>query len=421
MIIAVAGTVLAMVIGLACGGDHGSRVRLRFWAMGAEGENVQKLLPEFERRHPEIDVDLQAIPWTAAHEKLLTAFAGDALPDIWQLGNTWIPEFELLGALEDLGSWETASSTIDSASYFSGIWETNLVGGRLLGIPWYVDTRVLFYRADIFRAVGAARPPRTWDEWLELSRRIKRLHPDGSAYAMLVPTNEFIPPLVLGLQTGSTFLREHDTRGDFSSPEFTRAFTFYTGFFEEGLAPVGVTQVTNIYQGLAEGFFAMYITGPWNLGEFGRRMPDSLQDEWATAPLPSPDEHYPGTSIAGGSSLVMSTRSSCKDAVWALIEYLSDPAQQTAFYRATGNLPARREAWVDSAIRGNPRIDAFYHQLGNVRATPKVPEWEQIMMRLQDTAEMTSRQERPVDELLAMLDRETDRILEKRRWLLHER
>jgi multiple sugar transport system substrate-binding protein len=411
----------AGLIGPACRTDHPARRTVRFWAMGAEGENVQKLLPEFERQHPEIDVELQGIPWTAAHEKLLTAFAGNALPDLWQLGNTWIPEFELLGALEDLGSWEQRSQSIDSGSYFAGIWETNLVRDRLWGIPWYVDTRVLFYRSDIFRAAGATGPPQTWHEWLELSRRIKRLAGDREAYAMLLPTNEFTPPLILGLQTGATFLRDQDTRGDFSCPEFTRAFTFYTEFFREGLAPVGVTRVTNIYQGLAEGVFAMYITGPWNLGEFERRLPDSLQDDWATAPLPAPDGNYPGASIAGGASLVMSRTSQCKDAVWALIEYLSAPEQQVAFYHATGNLPARKEAWSESSFRRNPRIQAFYEQLGNVRATPKVPEWERIMMRLQDFAELTSRQERPVTDLLRELDSVTDRILEKRRWLIYER
>src|ERR1043165_7795676 len=71
----------------------------------SEGENVQKLIPEFERRNPGIHVKMQAIPWTAAHEKLLTAYAGDATPDVAQLGNTWVPELSTLTALEDLSPW----------------------------------------------------------------------------------------------------------------------------------------------------------------------------------------------------------------------------------------------------------------------------------------------------------------------------
>ena len=51
---------------------------VRFWAMGREGEVVVELLAEFERTHPGIRVEVQQLPWSAAHEKLLTAFAGDS-------------------------------------------------------------------------------------------------------------------------------------------------------------------------------------------------------------------------------------------------------------------------------------------------------------------------------------------------------
>src|SRR3981081_4542620 len=84
----------------ACSPSTSERQTLHFWAMGREGEVVAQLLPEFERRNPDIRVEVQQLPWTAAHEKLLTAFAADALPDLCQLGNTWVPEFAALGALE---------------------------------------------------------------------------------------------------------------------------------------------------------------------------------------------------------------------------------------------------------------------------------------------------------------------------------
>ena len=59
-------------------------VTLRFWAMGREGEVVQELVRDFERENPGVRVRVQQIPWSAAHEKLLTSFVGDATPDIAQ-------------------------------------------------------------------------------------------------------------------------------------------------------------------------------------------------------------------------------------------------------------------------------------------------------------------------------------------------
>ena len=52
---------------------------LRFWAMGREAEVVGELLADFQREHPGIRVRVDALPWSAAHEKLLTAFAGAVL------------------------------------------------------------------------------------------------------------------------------------------------------------------------------------------------------------------------------------------------------------------------------------------------------------------------------------------------------
>jgi multiple sugar transport system substrate-binding protein len=73
-------TVLGLLAGGAaalsgCGRNDG-RTTLQFWAMGNEATNVGQIMPEFERRNPDIRVVVQAQPWTSAHQKLLTAYAG---------------------------------------------------------------------------------------------------------------------------------------------------------------------------------------------------------------------------------------------------------------------------------------------------------------------------------------------------------
>ncbi|MGH7491397.1 MAG: sugar ABC transporter substrate-binding protein [bacterium] len=394
---------------------------IKFWAMGAEGEHVQKLMPEFQRRYPDLEVKVQGIPWTAAHERLLTAYAGNSLPDMCQLGNTWIPEFTLLNALENLEPWIAGSAVVLPENYFSGIWQTNVMASAAFGVPWYVDTRLLFYRRDILQRVGFAHAPHTWDEWYEVSKKIKQLAGGQEKYAILLPTNEWVPFVLAGLQTGSALLRDGDRYGDFSGPEFTAAFEFLMRFYREKLAPVGVTQVTNIYQGLAEGFFSMYITGPWNIGEFKRRLPVALQDKWMTAPMPGPTPGQAGLSLAGGSSLVLFRKSQKKEAAWKLIEYLSQARIQLEFYKMTGDLPAVRAAWQDTSFTNNVYIQAFYEQLEHVAPTPKIPEWEQIAMKVQQYAEIASLQQKSVPEALAALDREVDLILEKRRWMLGQK
>ncbi|HEU0297968.1 MAG TPA: sugar ABC transporter substrate-binding protein, partial [Longimicrobium sp.] len=409
--------VLFPLLAAGCAGSEEADVTtIRFWAMGREGEVVEQLVPEFERRNPGIRVEVQQIPWSAAHEKMLTAFVGDATPDVAQLGNTWVPEFQALNALEPLDARAAASASTPRADYFAGIWDTNVIDGRTYGLPWYVDTRVLFYRPDLMAAAGYPRPPRTWAEWVDAMRKMKARMGPGQ-HPILLPTNEWPQPVILGMQSGGTLLRGGGRYGDFSNPTFRRGFQFYVDLFREGLAPrVSASEISNRYQEFERGNVGMVITGPWEIGEFGTRVQSA---PWATAPLPGPDG--PGVSLAGGASLVLFRGSRNKDAAWKLIEYLSETATQVRFYELTGDLPARRSAWRSPALAENRHAAAFRDQLDRVVPLPKVPEAEQIVSKVFEQGERAARGQATVEQALRTLDGEVDRLLEKRRWMLDRR
>jgi multiple sugar transport system substrate-binding protein len=422
--------VLIAALAAACR-DADGPTTVRFWAMGSEGEIVAALLPDFEREHPDIRVEVQQLPWISAHEKLLTAFVGDATPDLAQLGNTWLPELATLGALAALDAEVAGSPIVRPPDYFAGIWRTNQLDGALYGVPWYVDTRLVFYRKDRFAAAGFAVPPTSWPAWLSALRTIKtQVGPER--FAILMPVDEFEQLEALGLQQDEPLLRDGGRWGNFESAGFRRALGFYLELFAERLAPVATgVQVPNPWDELARGYFSCFLHGPWSIGEFRRRLPAAEQAIWATAPLPGPTG--PGASIAGGSSLVVFRRAAHPRAAWQLIEYLSRPEIQARFYALTGNLPPRRATWAD------PRLDdvavrAFRDQLERVRPAPPVPEWERIATELRVVSERAVRKLAAlpppvapdalaaiVEAATAELDARADQLLDKRRWVLARR
>jgi multiple sugar transport system substrate-binding protein len=401
----------------ACGRPAATPVtELRLWAMGREGELVQRLLPEFERAHPGVRVRVQQIPWSAAHEKLLTAFVGGSMPDVFQAGSTWMAELVAIGAVQALDA--RGSGAAGAGDEFPGVAAANRIDGRTWAIPWYVDTRLLFYRADRLRAAGWQAPPDDWQGWLAALDALKRLG-GPHRYAILLPYDEWQTPVILALQRGARLLRGDGEWGDFQAPAFRDAFAFYLDFFRRDLAPADAAgQLANLYQDFAAGFFSVFVTGPWNLGELSARLPAELRDSWATAPMPSDEPGAVGMSIAGGASLAVAAGTPHADAAWALVAFLTAAEQQLAFYRLSGDLPARPSAWLAGRLADEPHVGAFWRQLQRVEPPPRVPEWERIAAAISRAAEAAVRGDRAPDAALADLDREVDAILAKRRWLL---
>ncbi len=401
------------VAGLAgCGARDDGMTRLSFWAMGNEATNVPQILPEFERRNPGIKVEVQALPWTAAHSKLLAAYAGSSLPDLSQVGNTWVSEMAAIGAISPV----PASAADLLTDQFPAVLETNRIGGQAVATPWYVDTRLIYYRTDLLERAGFDAVPQTWDGWKTAMHAVKRVAGAGN-YSILLPVNEFEQLLTFGLQGAEPLLRDRDTRGNFSSASFIAALEFYKSLFDEALAPVASsTQISNVWTEFERGYFSFYFSGPWTIGEFRDRLKPTTR--WMTSGMPGPTG--PGASAPGGSSLVVYRHSPHQEAAWKLVRYLADPDVQARFNGITGNLPARESAWATPAVANDPYIAAFKGQLSRAEAVPKVPEWERIVTEMQIVAERMVRGEYTARAAGAEIDRRADRLLEKRRWMIEQ-
>jgi multiple sugar transport system substrate-binding protein len=174
--------------------------------------------------------------------------------------------------------------------------------------------------------------------------------------------------------------------------------------------------VSNLFQEFERGNIAMFISGPWYIGELKNRLDSSVQNKWSTAPMPG--INGPGVSMAGGSSLSLFSGSQHKAEAWKLMEYLSRPQLELEFYKLTGDLPPRISAWQDSALANNKYARAFRAQLEHVMPLPQVPEWEEIATTIFEHGEEAIRKAKTVDQTLASLDQDVNAMLEKRRYLL---
>ena len=253
---------------------------------------------DFEKANPDVEVDVTAIPWDAAHNKIANAIASGETPDVSLVGTTWMGEFAAAGGL-----MPTPEGLVDEADFFPGAWGSTEVGGTSYGVPWYVETRVLYYRKDMAEKAGWSKAPETWDELHQFATDMKEK--GGADYGLsLQPgqTGSWQSVLPFAWSNGATVTDEAGAEYTIDSPEMVEALDYYTSYFDEGLSPSRLLDAGELESGFADGTYGSFISGPWHTGLVEEQGVD--EDEYAVAPLPGRDG-APGTSFVGGGDLAV--------------------------------------------------------------------------------------------------------------------
>ena len=361
---------------------------------GARAKSSRQLLPDFERSHPGIRVDVQQLPWTAAHEKLLTAFAGDATPDICQLGNTWVPEFVGARCARAAGPRRRRLAGSTPHDYFAGIWETNVIGGTLYGVPWYVDTRLLFYRRDLLAPAGYAAPPRIWEDWTRMMAAIKAAcRRRGTMRSCCRSTNSSRCSHSRCSRTTRCCATAVAT-GQFCQRRFpSRARSSTSSMFRQRLRATGERrrQMSNVWNEFGRGYFAFYISGSVEhrrvraspaAGRAGRVGHRALARTQRAGRV---DRRRLEPGAVPTSKVKKARRGNSSNT-------LSRPTSSCASTSLTGDLPPRRSAVDDQApLADDIHARAFRDQLERAKPAPKVPEWERIADEMRLVAERAAR------------------------------
>ncbi|WP_188204360.1 sugar ABC transporter substrate-binding protein [Desemzia incerta] len=376
---ALLGTASLLTVGFlaACGNSgsdeeatSSSSNEVSFWFMGDGNEQIQPILDDFTEETG-ITVNVQSIPWSAAHDRLLTAVASGEGPDVVQMGTTWMAEFSDAGALMDISDYIESEEELNTENFFEGNVATNEFDGAYYGVPWYTETRALYYRTDLLEEVGYTEAPQTWDELKDAALKLSER--GDNMYGFNVDSADQTFGFMFARQNGSTLL---DSEGNplFNEPEFVEAAEYLNSIVQEGGAPMqdlGL-DISQTFGG--EGIVPMFISGPWMITAINENAPD-IEGNWATAVLPAGPEN--NLSNTGGANLSVWSENENTDNAIELIKFLSLPENQLAFMETSSSLPAVQAAWEDESLQGE-LIVPFGEQLENSEHMPLIPEWEEV-------------------------------------------
>lgn len=350
--------------------DQDGITTLTVWGMGAEAKALPQMAAQFEEENPDIRVEVQALPWANAHDKLLTAVGSKSGPDIVQMGTSWVPEFAHAGALLDITPYVETYPELGQENFFEGAVATTQYDGKTVGVPWYTEAQVLFYRTDLLAEVGYEGGPKTWEELADAAQKLAA-RGEGK-YGIAFSNKEQSLSFMMARQNGSELI---DTQGNplFNQPEFVEAVEYVNSFFQNGsnALDLGIDSI----QGLkGDGIVPMFISGPFMIKQIQEQAPE-LEGKWAVAELPTKENNL---SVLGGSNLSVFQFSEHQEEAARFLAFMSKPENQLTWMELASVLPASKEAWEDPSLQNDEHMQVIRSQLDKAQPMPQLAAWEQI-------------------------------------------
>ncbi|HEY4377417.1 MAG TPA: extracellular solute-binding protein, partial [Acidimicrobiales bacterium] len=217
---------------------------LTVWAMGNEGTKLGTLASDFMAKYPSVKVSVTPVDWGQAVTKLQTAIGGKQTPDVSQMGT------DMMGQFAQTGGLEAIPANFDKSQFFESAWNTGVVDGTAYGVPWYVETRALYWRKDIAQKAGITAAPTNWDELMAAAKAMK--DKGGAKNGIGLGTKNWQELMPFVWSNGGDIM---DSSGNFTfdTPQFIEALTYYKSFFDQGLAPKNVPEGFDITPAFVSG------------------------------------------------------------------------------------------------------------------------------------------------------------------------
>ncbi len=354
------------------------------WAMGAEGEKLPELAKDFEAANPGAKVNVTAIPWDAAHDKFTTAITAGKTPDAAMVGTTWMGEFAGLDALDP------TPASIDASQFFEGAQNTTKVGDTSYGIPWYVETRLVYYRTDLAKKAGFTEAPKTWEELKAMAKGMQ--DKAGAKWGIGLQaggTGSWQTVMPFAWSNGADLTKDGGKAYNFDTPEIKEAVEYYQSFFDEGISDKAAPATPTTEPDFASGKVPMFISGPWMMSAVEKVGGAGFKDKYAVATMP---EKKTSSSFVGGSDFVVFKDSKERDTAWKFVQFLADPKTQAKWYQQSTDLPSVQSAWEDPAISSDEKLATFGEQLKTAQAPPSFATWEQVVAQFDTELEKVTKQ-----------------------------
>lgn len=350
------GVAAALAVGLALGtsacskkddeGDGDGKVKIVMQFFGTPG--FEDAVAEFEKKNPNIDVDLQNMGELKDFTPKLTQWlgAGSGAGDVVML-----EEGTLLGFLAEPKNFanllDLGASSLKN-DYLNYKWNAALTPDqkKLIALGTDIGGLAMCYRTDLFEKAGlptkrdeVSAKIKTWDDYFTLGKQFAA-SPAGSSAKWLDSATSVMQPYIM--QNSETWFYSKDNKyiGD-SNQIIKKAWDLGLKASQDGLTQKLVRWQPDWDTAFKNAAFATVPCPSWYQNTIKERAADSGNGKWDIATIPG------GSGNWGGSYLAVPSQSSHQKQAFELVKYLTGAEGSLSWSKKTGGMPSNLKALDD--------------------------------------------------------------------------
>ncbi|GAB6990915.1 ABC transporter substrate-binding protein [Paenibacillus pini] len=315
----------------------GEPVKLEFWTISLQPtftDYFNKMIADYEKAHTGVTIDWKDYPYDAVTNKLLTSIASGSSPDVVNLNTEFASQMGTKGAVLDLNEYLTDEQ---KQSYFEGIFNSSVIGGKAVAMPWYTSTSVLFMNTKIVKEAGLdpANPPTTMEELADWSRQIKQ-KTGKMGYSQQLNPNLFTVE-------GIPMLSEDKKTATFNTPEAVAMIETIKKNMADGVIVKEDVPFTKQIQYYSGEQVAFELAGTTFINFIKTSAPDIYKNTIAV-PLPTTQADK---RLSNSMNLVIPAKSKHPKEAVEFAAFVTNVDNQTSFSKVANTLPSTKESIKD--------------------------------------------------------------------------
>ncbi|MDT7592686.1 MAG: polyol transport system substrate-binding protein, partial [Pseudonocardiales bacterium] len=158
---------------LGGGGDNTKTVTVAI-VSNSQMQDAIKLVPEFEKTHPGVQVRFVSLSENQARAKITASVAtGGNEFDVVMISNYETPQWAADGWLVNLQPYADKTPGYDPQDFLPKVRDALSYQGNLYSVPFYGESSFLAYRKDLFAQAGLTMPDHpTWTQVRDFAAKL---------------------------------------------------------------------------------------------------------------------------------------------------------------------------------------------------------------------------------------------------------